>query len=252
MVNALEKRFWEVDALRGVAILMMVWYHFLFDLSYLGGYDINVYTGLWRYWARATATIFIFLVGLSLCLSLARIKQLRPGNSLFRRYLRRGLRIFGWGLSITVVTGLLFPQGTVYFGILHFIGLAVILAYPFLRWRLPNLILGLVALGLGFYLQGLTVDFPWLLWLGLRPESFYTFDYFPIFPWFGVTLMGIFVGNWLYAGYRRRFPLPEVIGQNWALRFLGFLGQHSLTIYLLHQPALVALLTLLGVVRPGL
>lgn len=229
--------------------MMMVWYHFLFDLSYLGGYKIDVYSGLWRYWARATAILFIFLVGLSLCLSLARIKQLKQGDGLFPKYLKRGLRIFGWGLSITLATRLLFPQGTVYFGILHFIGLAIILAYPFLRWRFLNLPLGLAALGLGLYLQGLTVDFPWLLWLGLRPKSLYTFDYFPVFPWFGIVLLGIFVGNWLYTGYKRCFPLPDVAGQNLALRFLGFLGQHSLAIYLLHQPILITLLMVLGVVK---
>lgn len=235
--------------MRGVAILMMVWYHFLFDLSYLGGYNIDVYSGLWRYWARATAILFIFLVGLSLCLSLARVKWVKPGESLFPKYLKRGLRIFGWGLSITLATRLLFPQGTVYFGILHFIGLAVILAYPFLRWRFLNLLLGLAALGFGLYLQNLTVDFPWLLWLGLRPEPLYTFDYFPLFPWFGIVLLGIFVGNCLYAGYKRHFPLPNAAGQNPALRFLGLLGQHSLAIYLLHQPILITLLAVLGVVK---
>ena len=65
MVNIETKRFWEIDALRGVAIIMMVIFHTVFDLNYFGSYGFDLYSGLWFYVARATATIFIFLVGVS-------------------------------------------------------------------------------------------------------------------------------------------------------------------------------------------
>lgn len=245
----MNKRLWEVDALRGVAILMMVIYHLLFDLSAFGGLDINVYSGFWRVFARITATLFIFLVGVSLTISLSKA-QLAAGSGkrLFAKYLKRGLWIFGWGLAVTLVTWLLFPEGVVIFGILHFIGLSVILAYPFLKLRVWNLALGLAALAVGLYLQNVTVGFPWLLWLGLQPAHFYTFDYFPVLPWFGVTLLGLFAGNSLYADSTRRFPLPNLAGLP-PVSFLSSLGRHSLTIYLLHQPILLALLSLLGIIK---
>ncbi len=245
----MAKRFWEIDALRGVAILMMVLYHLLFDLSAFGGYDINVYAGFWRVFARMTAMLFIFLVGVSLTLSLAKARSSLPvAASLFPKYLKRGLSIFGCGLLVTLTTWLLFPEGTVVFGILHFIGLSIILAYPFLKFRVWNLALGLAIILLGIYLQGSSFDWPWLLWLGLPPRNFYTFDYFPVLPWFGITLIGLFVGNWQYADSTRQLSLPD-LAHALPMRILGFLGQHSLLVYLLHQPVLMATLTILGVVK---
>ncbi len=69
------ERLWEIDVLRGVAILMMVVYHLLWDLHSLGGYDITLRSGFWSYWQIATASLFTGLVGLSLTLSYNRERQ---------------------------------------------------------------------------------------------------------------------------------------------------------------------------------
>lgn len=241
-------RLWEVDALRGVAIIMMVVYHLLFDLSSLGGYDIDVYTGFWRYWARATASLFILLVGVSLTLSLARAGRAGPGASLFPKFLRRGVGVFACGLLVTAATGLLFPQAIVTFGILHFIGASIVLAYPFLRLGWPNLLLGLAAIALGLAVAGATLPFPWLLWLGLPPAGYMTFDYFPLLPWFGLVLLGVWLGGALYPGHTRRFSLPD-LGAALPVRLLGAMGRRSLLIYLLHQPVLMGILWALGVIQ---
>jgi uncharacterized membrane protein len=84
---------------------------------------------------------------------------------------------------------------------------------------------------------------PWLLWLGLAPEGFYSLDYLPLLPWFGVVLMGIALGDFLYHGYKRRIALPD-LGGALLVRPLAFLGRNSLLIYFVHQPALIALLYL--------
>jgi uncharacterized membrane protein len=247
------ERLWEVDALRGLAILMMVLYHLLFDLVALGGFTIADFGGFWRLWARATATLFITLAGLSLTLSYDRaVSWAAPGAGLFPKFLRRGLRVFGCGLLITAATWLLYPGEVVTFGILHFIGAGIVLAYPFLRVGRWNLLLGLACLAAGFALQSqdVALPFPWLLWLGLPPYNYATFDYFPLLPWFGLMLLGIWIGGRLYAGGRRAFPLPNLSGAP-PVRLLGFLGRHSLLIYLIHQPILLGGLALLGVIRLG-
>lgn len=247
-------RFWEVDVLRAVAIIMMVMVHVRYDLVYYGGHGgaFLLAYGFWRVFARVTASIFMFLVGVSLTLSLARMRQRDDGRSpLFTRFLKRGLIIFGWGMGITLVTWLFLQRGAVWFGILHFIGVSIILAYPFLRWRWPNLFIGLALLAVGEYLSRRTFGFPWLMWLGLQPAQIYSVDYYPLLPHFGVVLIGIFVGNTLYSGYERHFPLPD-----WSnalpVRLLAFMGQHSLTIYLVHQPLIIALLTVSGVISMGI
>jgi uncharacterized membrane protein len=244
-----KMRFWEVDLLRGLAVVMMVAFHLFYDLNYFGIYRVDISSGFWFYFPRMTAGTFILLVGVSLYLSYSRAKMQGQGQEdrMFIRLLKRGLWIFSLGMVVTVVTYLLVEERFIVFGILHFIGVSIILAYPFLRIKALNLGLGIAAIGLGIYLQGLSFPYPWLLWLGLAPDGFYTLDYIPLFPWFGVVLVGIFLGGSLYGKYQRRFTLPDISGS--ALPgALCLLGRNSLFIYLVHQPLIVAALVLLGVV----
>lgn len=245
----LNQRFWEVDALRGIAVTMMIAYHFIFDLSYFGVMYINLYSGFWWLFARIVASIFIFLVGLSLYLSYSRTKLLDYGikENLAFKYLKRGLKIFFLGILITLVTWIFIPTDFIIFGILHFIGIAIILQYPFLKYKYLNLGLGLIFIALGTYLAGFTFDFKWLVWLGFRPQNLFTVDYFPVLPWLGLVSLGIFGGTILYQNYRRRFKILDLSGTVPILT-LTFLGRHSLIIYFIHQPILIALFFLLGVI----
>lgn len=237
--EALGKRLWEIDSLRGIAIVMMIAFHLLFDLNYFRGAGFDLHSGPWFILGRATVIIFLLLAGVSLTLSHSRARK--QGRAGFSKYLKRGIRIFLYGLIITPLTWILLPQGTIWFGVLHLIGLSIILCYPLLRFRLLPLFLGIALIILGLFLQGLVFGFPWLLWLGLRPLAFYTFDYLPLLPWFGVVLIGIFLGNFLYPNYKRRFRIRD-LSRFSPIKLLTFLGRHSLVIYLLHQPVLLALL----------
>ncbi|MBI4447384.1 DUF1624 domain-containing protein [Candidatus Woesearchaeota archaeon] len=244
MNNFVENRFWEIDLLRAIAIIMMIIFHLLFDLNYFGIYRLNVDSGFWLYFARATATLFIFLVGISLTLSFSKAKKSNNTKGLFTKYFKRGLMVFSWGLAITLITSLFLEEGAIIFGILHFIGISIILAYPFLRLRHLNLVFGVIIFSFGLYLKKFAFSFPWLMWLGLRPEKFYTLDYFPLLPWFGLVLIGIFFGNLFYADYQRKLKLREP--SNSFLRYFCFLGRNALLIYLIHQPLLIITLYLVG------
>lgn len=245
--ESLKGRFWEVDLTRGLAVIMMIVFHFVYDLDYFGIRSSNISTGFWFYFARATAGLFILLVGISLVLSTSRAEMQGKRGQIFAGLLKRGLWIFFLGAIVTLATYILVGDGFIVFGILHFIGISIILAYPFLslRPRAMNLVFGAAAIAIGLFLQARSYPTPWLLWLGLAPEGFYTLDYVPIFPWFGVVLIGIFLGGVLYGGYRRNFPLPDISG-SFSARLLCIMGQNSLIIYLVHQPLIVATLVLLG------
>lgn len=241
------ERLWEIDALRGVAIIMMVIYHLLWDLASLGGYDIALRTGFWSWWQIVTASLFTGLVGLSLTLSYNRERQTHPTGSLWSKYVIRGLTVLTWGLVIGVVTYLALGTGYyVRFGILHLIGLSIILAYPLLRFRWLNLALGIALTLLGPAIQGLRLDLPTLEWLAPTPGS--GVDYAPLIPWFGRVLIGVFLGNVLYPGGQRRFALADH-SNNALVRLLRLLGENSLLIYLIHQPILLVTLTLLGIAQ---
>ena len=176
----LNERFWEIDFLRGTAILMMILFHLIYDLNFFGVFTFELREGLWFY-----------------------------------------------------------------FGILHFIGLAVIISYPFLRFTYYNILFGMLCILLGSYISQITIESPYLLWLGIAPHGLYTFDYYPLLPWFGVVLLGIFVGNILYENGIRKYCIPE-LGKNYLIRRMTFLGRHSLLIYLVHQPIIILILYGLG------
>src|SRR5215211_6179658 len=228
-------RFWEVDAGRGVAIIMMIVYHSTYDLDVLGGYDIQSTSGYWALFADLTAGLFLFLVGVSLAISRARTT------------LTRGVRILAYGVVLTLVF-LALGMGVVAFGILHLIGVSIILAYPFLRLRFTNLVLGILIFAAGQYV--LAQDFYsqsfWLLPFGVVPEGMIMPDYRPLLPWFGVVLIGLFFGNVVY-GDGRRPTVPEDKAPS-LVRPLLPLGRNSLFIYLIHQPIIIAVLVALGIV----
>ena len=246
-------RYWEVDALRGLAIVMMVAFHAAFDVAYLGYWQTDVFAGAWKLWSALIASTFIGVAGVSLAISYSRLCRHSQGWRIFGRYLRQGLRLLGWGLVITFTSWLYTGEVVVAFGILHLIGTATILSYPFLARPRAGLAVGALAVALGMHFGSMPVIRPWAVLPLVGPPATTQLDYFPLLPWAGVMLIGVFLGQSLYPGGRRRLSLPE--GQHWlGLRQLVWLGQRSLLIYLAHQPVLLALLTLvgyLGLIVPG-
>ena len=232
--------------MRGLAILMMVFFHLLYDLNYFSVYNFDINSSLFIYIGRSAAVLFIFLSGISLSLSYSRnLKIQNIRQKLYLKYLKRGCRIFSWGMLITLITWLFLGEGVILFGILHFIGVSIILAYPFLRFRYINsLFAGVFIILIGLYLRNLTFGSPWMLWLGLKPHDFYTLDYFPVFPWLGVNLIGVSTGNILYPSYTRKFNIQDV-SSYLPVRLGCMLGKKSLFIYLTHQPILIGLLYIL-------
>ena len=188
-------RFWEVDLLRGIAIMLMVLYHFAFDLNYFGLVKIDVKSGVFLTIARLAVTLFLLLVGLSLHLSFSRAERLGRQDRFATRLFRRSAWILTLALCITVVTYLLLGRGYIIFGALHMIGLSLLLAYPFLRLGRKNFIFGSILIILGWYVQDISVEHYWLLWLGLAPPDFYSLDYIPMLPWFGVVLVWCGLGR---------------------------------------------------------
>jgi len=230
-----RSRFWEIDLLRTNAIVVMIVFHTLYLLGYFRIHYTDLNYLYWLWFAGGGGT-FIFLAGVSLTIAHSRSKKASP-------FLRRGLQIFAWGMGITLVTWIISKTDYVRFGVLHFFGIAFLLGTFFLRFRFINLVLGFALMIIGFYLRGVYFDFPWLLWLGLRPHSSLGFDYIPLLPWFGLFLVGMFFGKILYPQGNRRFNVPEF---NYSVTSaLTLPGRHPLGIYLAQWPAIIGILLLL-------
>lgn len=231
----------EIDAARGVAILMMVVYHTVFDLDFLGIAPVDALGAPWRVFAYATASLFLLIVGISLVVSRARAGRDAGGLVPAGKFLRRGAGIFALGLLVTFATWLYLPQNYVVFGILHLIGVSVMLSPLFFRFERWNIVLGAGVVLAGWAIAGTTGP-AFLLPLGIMPPGFASFDYTPLFPWLGVVLVGLGLGSVLYAGGVRQFRIPPVPDR--VVAPFTFLGRHSLVIYLIHQPVIILLLGL--------
>ncbi len=244
-MSTARQRFWEIDVLRGVAIIMMIVYHLMFDLTFYGIYHIDLWSLPIQIFLYPIGTLFLLLVGVSLTISYHRAYEKLTPWQLRKKFILRGLLIFAGGMVITLVTWLYLPQEYIVFGVLHCIGVSIILAYPFIELRVTALLLGSICIVSGVYLlTTVTVDFPWLLWAGFTPQNFATLDYFPLLPWFGVILIGIFLGLSLYQGYTRKFNFPDYSDKK-VVKGMSLLGRHSLLIYFIHQPILLGMLAAL-------
>jgi len=239
-----EERYWEIDLARGIAVVTMIVFHAAFDLNFFGVLPLDVSGGFLRMLAYLTASTFIFLVGVSFTISYARASRRLDERDLALKYARRGLTIFGYGLIITAVTWFFLPSVFIVFGILHFIGIAILLAPLFARFDAEKLIAASIAFLIAGYAAS-RVSGPWpLLWLGIRPESFASLDYVPLLPWFGLVLVGMAVGRLYYPDGRRGFAFT--VAEPGLLRPLSFLGRHSLFIYFLHQPIILLAIAMLA------
>jgi uncharacterized membrane protein len=235
-----------LDAVRGIALVAMAIYHFAFDLATFGLIRVDVAGDLgWKLLARATAGTFLLVVGVNLVLATRR--GLRP-----RPFLRRLAVIAAAAALVSLGTWFADPRTFVYFGILHAIAVSSVLAVPFLA--LPawlNAAIGAVVVVLGNTVALLAFDSPWLLWIGMAAFIPPTVDYVPLFPWFGVVLLGVAAGRLLAEGggdtaFARWVPA----GAPGRLAVLA--GRWSLLIYLVHQPLFYGLLyACVAVVAPA-
>jgi uncharacterized membrane protein len=221
-----------VDAARGAAIAMMIAYHVCFDLTYFGWADWPMLDD-WRWiaWRSTIVTSFLLLVGVSLALRDAHA----PSAPWFDRgFVRRWLQIAGAALAVTAGSAALFPETFIYFGVLHFVAVALWLCRRASRAPWPALVAAAVVLVAGLCLHDATFDPKAIDWLGFAADKPRTEDYVPLFPWLGVVLIGCGLGGlWTRRGAlaSRRLPI--------ALRGFAHAGRWSLTIYLVHQPLLI-------------
>ena len=238
-----NKRFPEVDFLRGIAIIMMIIFHFTWDLTFFGISDASLYSGPWGSFQKMTGGLFIFLVGLSLTLSYWRTAEYKGVYPW--KFLLRGAKIFGLGLIITLFSYIFMPDSFVFFGILHFIGFAIIIATPFISFTYLNLLLSIASLLLSLYINKITLGFPLLVWLGFNyPVS--TLDLYQVFPWIFLVFLGMFIGNLVYPKGRRiiKIKMNRMLAE--ITRPVQFLGRHALTIYFLHIPVMFGIAYILS------
>lgn len=236
-----KPRIWEVDFLRGLSIILMVFYHLGYDLKELCGIntllgiEFDPSSGVLLAAQSFFAGVFIILSGISSTLSHSNV--------------RRALKLIGIAILVTAATYVFDPSSTIHFGILHCLGVSILL-YGLTLERSKALACGatgLIVIGLGaavsLVMKNVSVPFDWLLPFGITSNAYSSYDYFPLLPWFGIFLLGAALGKSVYASKRSLIPkrLPGT--------FINAAGRHSLLIYVVHQPILIGILYVAGFMR---
>lgn len=222
----------SVDVYRGIAIIAMAAYHLIWDLNYYRLIEIGIgVDALWFTIQRSILTAFLLLVGASLTLA--------HGDGIrWRTFWRRDAMLVAAAIAVSIGTWFAFGEYFAYFGVLHAIALFCLMALPFIRAPLwigaataaAFLLLPIWSSNL-FNPRGLS-------WIGFFSQTPETADLVPVFPWFGVVLIGM-LGMRLW----RNVPAFTWSSRNRVLRALAFMGRWSLLIYLIHQPLLFGLVT---------
>lgn len=233
-----------LDALRGCCLVSMILYHAAWDCVYL--FRVNLpwfHTGYAYLWQQSICWTFIFLAGFCAPFS--------------KNGFKRGGIVFFWGAVIMLATCLFMPENKVIFGILTLLGSCMLLT-AFLKRLLskipaaPGALVGFLLFVLLRNVNDGYLGFEWwkpvklpaclyrnyfTAFLGFPMAGFSSVDYFSVIPWFFLFLTGYYAHFIVLKG-RTAMILKKEKG-----RGLIWMGQNSLLLYVIHQPAVYLLLT---------
>ena len=236
------KRYYLIDSIRGITLISMLLYHAMWDLVYLFGANVGWFADTAGHiWQRSICISFILISGF--CFSLGSHK------------LKRGLTVLAASAVITLATVLFMRNSIIIFGILSFIGSAMLIMLPLERLlRRVNCYVGFFLSVLLFIIfESVTLGYinlffvklylpKWLFantftaFLGFPHPMFVSYDYFPIFPWIFLYIAGYYLFHiFSRLGLMRLLHRPRI-------QPIEFIGRHTLIIYLVHQPLIYGLL----------
>lgn len=237
-------RYSLLDNLRGLTLISMVMYHTVWDMVYIFENDWDWFKGNQAYiWQQSICWCFILLSGF--CWSFGRKKW------------KRGLTVFGAGALISLVTINVMPENRVVFGVLTLLGSSMLLMIPLEKvLRKVNPYIGLVCTFFLFlYVKDISYghlgwkEFGYIrlpqewycnlfsAYWGLPAGEFFSSDYFGIFPWLFLFVTGYFVFR---IFERNRWMDVLKVG---GIKPLEVLGKNSLLVYMVHQPLVYGVLT---------
>lgn len=213
-----------IDDYRGVLVLFMVFYHFVFDLTYFFGFDFAFFESDWfGVIANFVRISFLLLVGVSSRIIFLNSPDLSSYN---RKQFGRIRNLLLVALLISVAT-YFFTEGFIFFGILHLIAFGLLFLLSLNRlWSL------VLFLGVNLLLS-LKFDF-WANVMGLKKYTGFSLDFFPVLPWIFVILVGYYSFDFCKK-YLLLIPASR-------FRFLSYCGKRAFLIYVLHQPLFLFLI----------
>jgi len=217
-----NRRIWEIDFLRAIAIILMVIFHIVYDVNEFLGIEADYLSGFWYWEGKTSALMFIFLAGIS--------------SGFSKNTVKRGIKILIFAMVITLVTYIFFREQYIRFGILHLLGTSMVL-FPLLK-KMNNVLLFISAVFIALTsisIKSTLVDTSLLLPFGVMYRGFVTLDYYPISPYLSVFILGILAYKMYY------YKGQSIFKFHYKNEYLSIISKNSLAIYLIHQPVLVGM-----------
>lgn len=243
--EAFRSRIGIFDVVRGLSVISMVLFHLCYDLKFLSGLGLPWFAPpLQDVWRASISWTFLFVAGCMCPLS--------------RSNLRRGLQYGAVALAIWVVTLVASVDTPISFGIIYCMAACTLVAWLLRRvGALPRgrvaallcLVLFVLTLNVSrgsFGVGPLTLELPgalyevdFLSWLGFPGPHFSSGDYYPLLPYLFIYLCGAALGSYWnergYPGWAHKAHFAPV----------SLVGRHALLVYVVHQPVLLALSSLI-------
>ena len=251
-----------VDVWRGMAVLNMVVFHAAYLPDVMNGYTSHYsHNPIIQLCGHVSRISFMLLAGISMALARDNAKSYRQyRESQWERV--RQLAVAA--VAVTLVTRALFPQFTIYFGVLHFLTVAVAVVHPTVEPSVPRSTPG-ITMDSNARMHAIAALLAMLAFMRIRTEQYvlskidtaadFTYfvmgwpsnsvramDHFAFLKFIPVVLLGLVMGRTTISPNAHLFePLNGIIRDFWPWRQLAELGRNSLRAYCLHWPVVYAM-----------
>jgi len=213
------ERYFEIDTIKGIAVILMVLVHIFYLSTIMDVKKYNINGGLLRILAVISHTLFIFIVGMNLSISYQKYK-LEDKDKYIKKQIKRGLFLLGIGMILSLLTYLAFGDKYIRFGILHFIGVSIILSTLIIHNKNLSLYIASI-IGVIYTIinnsnfRNILINScsktPFICFItGIANIKYTAIDHFPLIPYFGLICMGIFSGYLLYNEKKRLLFNKEI------------------------------------------
>jgi len=239
------ERYYEIDTIKGIAVILMVIVHIFYLSTIMNVKNYNINGGILRLIAVISHTLFIFIVGMNLSINYQKYK-LEDKDKYINKQIKRGLFLLGSGMILSLLTYLAFGNKYIRFGILHFIGISIILSTLIIHNKNLSIyiasVIGIIYTiinnrNIRSILFNKCSNTPFLCFItGLVNIKYTSIDHFPLIPYFGLICIGIYSGYRLYNNNKRLLFNNEIekYKNSKINNILGSLGKNSFKIYVSH------------------
>lgn len=230
MNNLVKNRITELDFFRGIALILMIYFHIIWSMNELYNYDVLYSSWIHFFIGKLSAILFILVSGIVFSL----------GHFKWKRF----FLLAGVAIGISGVSYLYGNAYEINFGIIHFFAVSSLLAILFNKtnkYLLITIWIGIIAMWSRISSISMPSDYLFFLWL--VSKTFQSADYYPLIPRFGIYLIGMGLSKILYTEKK------NIFWNIFNVSPINFIGRNTLLIYIIHQPIIIWILYLLQFVR---